>query len=189
VESVCVFCGSSPGARSSYGALARDLGTALAARGVRLVYGGASVGLMASVADAALAAGGTVIGVVPERMADIEITHQGLTELRVTGSMHQRKAVMAELSDGFVALPGGFGTLDELTEMVTWAQLGIQEKPCGLLDVDGFFASLLAFFDHCVAEGFVTAPHRALLTTRSDPAELLDALERWEPTAASKWTG
>jgi uncharacterized protein (TIGR00730 family) len=155
-----VFSGSSPGARPEYGAAAAALGRDLARRGLRVVYGGGGIGLMAAVADAALAAGAEVIGVIPQHLVDREVAHRGLSELRVTGSMHERKATMAELSDGFVALPGGFGTLEEFTEVLTWSQLGLQSKPCGLLDVAGYYGALLAFLDHAVTERFIRAEHR-----------------------------
>jgi uncharacterized protein (TIGR00730 family) len=155
---------------------------------MRLVYGGASVGLMGTVADAALAAGGEVVGVIPQHLVDREVAHPGLTELRVTTSMHERKALMADLSDGFVALPGGFGTLEELAEILTWSQLGLQSKPSGLLDVEGFFEPLLTFFDHTVTERFVSVRHRALLLSSEEPAVLLDRLADWQPDpTATKW--
>ena len=182
-----MFSGSSPGARPEYAAAAIALGTELAGRGLRVVYGGAGVGLMAKVADAALAAGGEVIGVIPQRLVDSEIAHRGLRELRVTSSMHERKATMAELSDGFVALPGGLGTLDEFAEVLTWSQLGLHSKPCGLLDVGGYYGLLLAFFDHAVAERFVRAEHRAMVLADTAPGRLLDAMQRWSPPAVGKW--
>jgi hypothetical protein len=188
VHSVCVFTGSSPGARPAYAEAARALGAELAGRGLRLVYGGASVGLMGAVADAALAAGGEVVGVIPQHLVDREVAHTGLTDLRVTGSMHERKALMAELSSAFVALPGGFGTLEELFEVLTWSQLGLHAKPCGLLDVAGYWAPLRAFADHSVAEGFVRPAHRELLLAGTDPAALLDDLAAWRPAAVPKWT-
>lgn len=181
VRSICVFSGSSPGARAEYAAAARALGAELAARGTRLVYGGASIGLMAELANAALAAGGEVIGVIPRQLVDQELAHQGLSDLRVTASMHERKALMAELSDGFVALPGGYGTLEEFTEVLTWSQLGLQHKPCGLLNVAEFFSPLLAFFDHAVTERFVPTEHRDLILTDTDMARLLDAFDAWAP--------
>jgi uncharacterized protein (TIGR00730 family) len=184
-----VFSGSSPGARPEYAAAAEALGRDLAGRGLRLVYGGASVGLMAMVADAALAAGGEVIGVIPRQLMDYKVAHHGLPELRVTGSMHERKATMAELSDGFVALPGGFGTLEEFAEALTWSQLGLQSKPCGLLDAAGYYRSLLAFFDYAVAERFVRAEHREMVLADTDPGRLLDAMERWTPPTISKLFG
>ena len=185
---VCVFSGSSPGARPAYAAAATALGTEIAGRGMRVVYGGASVGLMGTVADAALAAGGEVVGVIPQHLVDREVAHTGLTDLRVTGSMHERKALMADLSDGFVALPGGLGTLEELAEVLTWSQLGLQSKPCGLLDVEDFYAPLLAFLDHTVTERFVSARHRALVLSADRPGTLLDRLQDWRPDhAVSKW--
>ena len=179
LRSVCVFSGSTPGARPSYTEAASALGTALAERGTRVVYGGGRVGLMGTVADAALAAGGEVVGVIPQHLVDREVAHSGLSELLVTGSMHERKARMAELSDGFVALPGGLGTLEELAETLTWSQLGLQDKPCGLLDVEGFYRPLLAFLDHTVTEGFVSAENRSLLLAADGPGELLDLLDGW----------
>ena len=188
LRSVCVFSGSSPGARPSYTETATALGREVATRGLRLVYGGASVGLMGAVADAALAAGGEVVGVIPQHLVDREVAHDGLTELQVTGSMHERKALMADLADGFVALPGGLGTLEELAEVLTWSQLGLQSKPCGLLDVEGFFEPLLAFFDHTVTERFVSTEHRALVLAADRPDALLDLLAGWRPGApGAKW--
>ena len=188
LRSVCVFSGSSPGARPSYTETATALGREVATRGLRLVYGGASVGLMGAVADAALAAGGEVVGVIPQHLVDREVAHDGLTELQVTGSMHERKALMADLADGFVALPGGLGTLEELAEVLTWSQLGLQSKPCGLLDVEGFFDPLLAFLDHTVTERFVSTEHRALVLAADRPDALLDLLAGWRPGApGAKW--
>ena len=171
---LCVFCGSSVGARAEYLVAAQTLGRALAERGVGLVYGGARVGLMGAVADAALAAGGQVIGVIPRALEQREIAHTGLSELRVVGSMHERKAVMSDLSDGFVALPGGLGTLEELFEVWTWAELGVHDKPCGALDVAGYYAPLIDFLDHGVREGFIRSAQRARLLVDDDPARLLD---------------
>jgi len=187
MKSVCVFCGSSPGARPSYRAGAERLARAIAARGLDLVYGGASVGLMGALADAALAAGGRVVGVLPRALDRKEIAHAGLSELRVVDSMHERKAQMAERSDAFVALPGGIGTLEEWFEVLTWSQLGFHAKPCGLLDVDGYFAPLLALLDRAVHERFVTPEHRAMIVVEGDAERLLDALERWRAPAAEKW--
>ena len=175
MKRVCVFCGSSAGGRPSYREAAAQLGRSLAERRIGLVYGGASVGLMGILADAVLHAGGSVVGVIPQALAKQEVVHDGLTALRIVGSMHERKAVMADLSDGFIALPGGVGTLDEFFEMVTWAQLGLHRKPCGLLDVEGYFAPLLAFLDHAVKERFVKETHRALLLVAAEPQVLLDA--------------
>jgi uncharacterized protein (TIGR00730 family) len=176
MRSVCVFCGGNPGARPSYAAAARQLGEALAARGLALVYGGASVGLMGAVADAALAGGGRVYGVLPGFMTRREVAHRGLTELALVGSMHERKAEMAARSDAFVALPGGFGTLDELFEVLTWSQLGLHQKPVALLDVDGYFAPLVAFLDHATAEGLIRPEYRAMLFVERDADALLDRL-------------
>jgi uncharacterized protein (TIGR00730 family) len=176
VTRICVFCGSSPGVRPSYARAARDLGGLLARRGIGLVYGGGSEGLMGAVADAALAAGGEVIGVIPRSLVDRELAHARLTQLHVVRSMHERKALMAELSDAFVTLPGGFGTLDETCEMLTWTQLGIQSKPCGILDVEGYFAPLFAFLDSAVEEGFLRPENRALVVEDTEPERLLSRL-------------
>jgi uncharacterized protein (TIGR00730 family) len=184
---ICVFCGSSAGSRPEYKAAAAGLGRLLAARGIGLVYGGAALGLMGAVADGALAAGGEVIGVIPKSLERLEIAHSGLSRLHVTGSMHERKALMASLAAGFIALPGGLGTLEELFEVLTWSQLGLHAKPCGLLDVGGYFASLVAFLDHAVAERFVKPQHRAMLYREADPGRLVDLLERHQPTDVSKW--
>ena len=173
---VCVFCGSKPGARPEYADAARALAATLVAAGIDLVYGGGRVGLMGVVADAVLEAGGEVIGVIPDHMSDREIAHYGLTDLRIVGSMHERKALMYELSDGFVALPGGLGTLEELFEITTWSQLGLHAKPTGLLDVAGFYTPLVGFLDQLVTEGFVNERHRRLLRVAADPAGLLELL-------------
>src|SRR5258705_2094769 len=170
---VCVFCGSKHGVRPEYAEAARAMGAALVAMGVDLVYGGGKVGLMGVVADAVLEAGGEVIGVIPDHMSDREIAHYGLTELRVVGSMHERKAQMYELSDGFAALPGGLGTLEELFEITTWSQLGLHAKPTGLLDVGGFYSPLVGFLDQLVTDGFVSESHRRLLRVAADPTDLL----------------
>jgi uncharacterized protein (TIGR00730 family) len=177
MKSVCVFCGGNPGSRPIYLAAARRLGETLAARGLRLVYGGSSTGLMGAVADAALARGGAVVGVLPEFMIAREIAHKSLSELVLVGSMHERKAQMAARADAFVALPGGFGTMDELFEVLTWSQLGLHQKPCALLDVEGYYASLAAFLDHATAEGIVRPEYRAMLLVDDDPARLLDRIE------------
>jgi len=184
---VCVFCGANPGARTAYGAAARDLGACLARRGVGLVYGGASVGLMGEVANAALAEGGEVLGVIPRALWEREVAHEGLTRLEVVGSMHERKARMADLADAFIALPGGVGTLEELFEVWTWAQLGMHAKPCGLLDVEGYYGPLLRFVDHAVAESFLREAHRGMLHVDDDPARLLGAFEAYRPPAVRKW--
>jgi uncharacterized protein (TIGR00730 family) len=171
---VCVFCGSSMGLSPVYAEAATALGKELAQRGIGLVYGGASVGTMGAVADAALAAGGEVIGVIPEALSQVEIAHAGLTELHVVPDMHQRKAKMAALSDAFLALPGGAGTLEELFEVWTWAQLGLHTKPIGLVDVAGYYAPLMSFAEHMVTEGFLGTGYRDLLTIDADAAKLLD---------------
>ncbi|HVP27660.1 MAG TPA: TIGR00730 family Rossman fold protein [Myxococcota bacterium] len=187
MKRICVFCGSSPGRDPRYAAAARELGHALALRGLGLVYGGASVGLMGIVADAALAAGGEAIGVLPAALARKEIAHPGLSELRLVDSMHERKAQMVELSDGFVALPGGVGTLEEFFEVLTWAQLGLHAKPCGLLDVAGYWRDLERFLDHAVRERFVKEKHRRLVLVDDDPRRLLDAFAGYAPELEEKW--
>lgn len=187
LKSVCVFCGASPGARPIYHEAAAKLGRHIAERGLTLVYGGGAVGLMGVVADAALAAGGEVIGIIPQSLERAEIGHKGLTRLEVVDGMHARKARMAELADAFIALPGGLGTLEELFEVWTWGQLGYHAKPLGLLEVDGFYARLTDFLDHLVAERFVREQHRAILQLSASPAELLARMDAWQPTAAPKW--
>ncbi len=184
---ICVFCGSSPGADPRYAAAARSLGAEIARRGLALVYGGASVGLMGVVADAALAGGGEVIGVLPFPLARKEIAHPGLTDLRIVDSMHERKAQMVELSDGFIALPGGVGTLEEFFEVLTWAQLGLHAKPCGVLDVGGYFDPLLRFLDDAVEARFVKPKHRALVLVDEHPESLLDAFAAHRATPEEKW--
>jgi uncharacterized protein (TIGR00730 family) len=187
MERLCVFSGSSPGARPDYERAAEELGRALAARGIGLVYGGASVGLMGIVADAMLDAGGDAVGVIPRALVDREIAHPGLSDLRIVGSMHERKALMAELADGFVALPGGMGTLEELFEVYTWTQLGLHSKPLGLLDVRSYYAKLVAFLDHAVEERFLTVEHREMLVVEKRADALLEAFRRWRPPARTKW--
>ena len=187
LKRVCVFCGSSPGFRPVYAEAARATGRLLAERGIGLVYGGGNVGLMGEVADAVLAVGGQVTGVIPRALLEREVGHRGLTELHVVATMHERKALMVDLSDGFVALPGGFGTLDELCEALTWSQLGIHAKPCAVLNVDGYFDALLALFDHAVREGFVRETHRALVLEAAEPAALLDAMAAFRAPGTEKW--
>ncbi len=189
MKSVCVFCGANPGARPSYVEAARRIGAGLAARGLALVYGGAQGGLMGAAADAALSGGGRVHGVLPEFMVKREIAHGGLTELRLVGSMHERKAEMAARADAFVALPGGYGTLDEIFEVLTWSQLGLHHKPCALLDVDGYFAHLVAFLDHATAEGLLRPEHRAMLFVERDPERLLDRLATYAVPEVPKAIG
>jgi hypothetical protein len=187
LERVLVFCGSSPGARPDYTAAGAELGGLLAERGLGVVYGGASVGVMASVADAALAGGGEVIGVIPRLLLDREIAHTGLSDLRITETMHERKALMAELSDAVIALPGGAGTMDELFEMFTWSQLGLHHKPIGLLNVAGYWDGLLAFLQHMVDERFLWAEQRDTLLIETSPGVLLDRCATYEPRARPKW--
>ena len=187
MERLCVFSGSSPGAHPDYVLAAQELGHALAERGIVLVYGGASVGLMGAVADATLDAGGEAVGVIPQALVDREIAHPGLTDLRVVGSMHERKALMADLADGFVALPGGMGTLEELFEVYTWTQLGLHSKPLGLFDVRSYYAKLVAFLDHAVEERFLTVEHREMLVVEPRAEALLEAFRRWRPPVRSKW--
>ena len=184
---ICVFCGSSAGARDAYREAATALGRALAERDVGLVYGGAQVGLMGAVADAVLAHGGSAVGVIPESLARVEIAHTGLTELKIVQTMHERKAEMAARADGFIALPGGIGTLEELFEVWTWSQLGIHAKPVGLLNADGYYDSLLAFLDHMHAERFVRPQHRELLVTNEDPSRLIDQLLAADVPVIEKW--
>jgi uncharacterized protein (TIGR00730 family) len=185
---LCVFCGSSPGARPAYAEAAEELGRLLVAEGIGLVYGGGSVGLMGRLADAVLAEGGEVTGVLPEALVAREIGHPGVADLRVVGSMHERKALMADLADGFVALPGGLGTVEELLEIYTWAQLGLHRKPCALLDVEGYYDGLAAFLAHAVEERFLREDHRAMLIVEREPQALLERLRRFEPGAvAPKW--
>jgi uncharacterized protein (TIGR00730 family) len=184
---ICVYAGSNPGRDPAYAAAAKDLARVLAARGIGVVYGGGKVGLMGILADTALAAGGEVIGVIPQDLVDREIGHHGLTELRVVGSMHERKALMAELSDAFVALPGGIGTLEELIEVYTWSQLALHDKPMGVLNVRGYYDALATLLDHAVDEGFLRTQHRAALHVAAEPGALLDAFEGWEPPRTGKW--
>lgn len=187
MKRICVFCGSSPGASPRYIEAAAEVGRTLARRGLGLVYGGGSIGLMGAVADAALAAGGEVVGVIPKALQLREIAHAKLTTLHVVGSMHERKAKMAELSHGFIALPGGMGTLEEFAEILTWAQLGLHARPCGLLDVAGFFGPLIAFFDHAAAQGFVRPEHRRLILVAEEPDDLLDRFLAFEPSGVERW--
>jgi uncharacterized protein (TIGR00730 family) len=184
---ICVFAGSSPGARSEYAAATRGLASALVERGHELVYGGGNVGLMGVLADSVLARGGRVVGVIPEALVALEVAHHGLSELRVVASMHERKAVMSDLSDAFVALPGGLGTLEELFEVLTWAQLGLHAKPCALLNVAGYFDGLLTFLDRAVEERFLRSEQRALLIGADAPDALLRRIEAYRPRPVEKW--
>lgn len=187
MKRLCVFCGSSTGVNPAYAQAATAMGTLLASRGIGLVYGGGNVGLMGMVADAALAAGGEVIGVIPQALADREVAHHGVTDLRVVDSMHTRKAMMADLADGFIAMPGGVGTFEEFFEAVTWTQLGVHRKPCGLLNVAGFYTPLAVFIDQAVSEGFIKPVHRAVIVVDDDPARLLDSLSAIELPDVPKW--
>jgi uncharacterized protein (TIGR00730 family) len=187
MKRICVFCGSSPGKRPEYHAAAEEMGAELVRRNFGLVYGGGNVGLMRVIADAVLKAGGEAVGVIPENLMAREVGHKGLTELHVVRSMHERKALMADLSDAFVALPGGFGTLEEFCEVATWTQLGLHTKPCGILNVMEYYSSLLAMFDHAVEERFLKPENRALVLARESPADLLQALEEWRPLHVEKW--
>jgi hypothetical protein len=184
---VCVFAGSSAGVRPEYREAAITLGRTLAERGIGLVYGGARVGLMGAMADAALSAGGHVTGVMPSALVAREVAHSGLTAFHETASMHERKALMADLSDAFIALPGGWGTLDELFEILTWGQLGLHRKPCGLLNAAGYFDPLLAFLEHSITEGFVRREYRASLAVSSSVEDLLDLLAAQVPPSMEKW--
>lgn len=187
LRSVCVFCGSSLGNRPEYESAAVEVGSLFAERGIQLVYGGAKVGLMGAVADACLACGGRVIGVMPQFLADKEIAHAGLTELRIVASMHERKAIMADLSDAFIALPGGLGTLEEYFEASTWTQLGLQRKACGLLNVAGYYDGVLAQADRAVQDGFLKPQFRSLLFAHDEPRALLELLEQNVPEVGPKW--
>lgn len=187
MKRICVFCGSSLGARTAYVTATQELGEELARRGIGLVYGGGNIGLMGILADAVLGNGGEVIGVIPKALVNKELAHRGLTELHIVDSMHDRKAMMAELSDAFIALPGGYGTFEEFCEVLTWSQLGFHQKPCGLLNVEGFFYHLLALFDHAVGERFLRAQHRSLVLEDWNSNGLIEKLMAFEPVALPKW--
>ncbi len=187
MKQICVFAGSSVGCQPLYRAAAEDLGRTLAARGLGLVYGGARVGLMGVVADTVLALRGDVTGVIPSALVAKEVAHSGLADLRVVSSMHERKAVMADLADGFIAMPGGWGTLDEFFETLTWAQLGLHRKPCGVLNVNGYFDGLLSFIEHSIEQGFVRREHRQMILVSSSPGALLDMFATYEAPVVAKW--
>jgi uncharacterized protein (TIGR00730 family) len=187
MKRICVFAGSSPGSQAEYLAAAQELGHVLVRRQVGLVYGGARVGLMGALADAVLATRGHVTGVIPEALVAKEVAHQGLSDLRVVGSMHARKTMMADLADGFIALPGGWGTLEEFFEVLTWAQLGLHQKPCGLLNVRGFFDGLLSFIDHAIDQQFVRREHRPMVIVSASPGALLELFDRYAPPQVEKW--
>ena len=189
IKSICIYCGSSPGRLDAYAAAAIAVAEALVSRNIRLVYGGASIGIMGLVADQVLKLGGQVVGVIPKGLAHKEVAHQQLTELHITQSMHERKMRMAELADGFIALPGGIGTLEEFFEIWTWAQLGIHNKPCGLLNVEGYYDSLIGFLDHVLAEQFVKKHHHELLMVDSNPDRLLERYLNFQPPVVKHWVG
>ena len=184
---VCVFCGSSPGVRSAYAEAARHVGEALLARGLELVYGGGNIGLMNVVAETVMQGGGRVTGVIPQGLESREVAHRGLSELHVVSSMHERKAMMASLSDAFISLPGGLGTFEETLEVMTWSQLGIHQKPCGLLNVEGFYDGLLSFLDHSVTEGFMRSENKDRLIVAEEATALLDALADFIPDPTEQW--
>jgi uncharacterized protein (TIGR00730 family) len=187
MKNLCVFCGSNFGTRTAYKALAIQVGSLLAARGVTLVYGGGNVGMMGALADACLSGGGQVVGVIPKSLAAKEIAHRNLTEFHIVESMHERKKLMADRADAFLALPGGFGTWEEFDEVLTWSQLGLQRKACALLNVEGFYDAFLAQADRAVKDGFVSEIHRSLLLSGSDPEELIDRIGKYQVPQAEKW--
>ena len=189
MKSLCVFCGANFGRRPAYRLAAEQVGGLLAQRGITLVYGGGNVGLMGAMADAALADGGTVVGVIPQALVEKEIAHNGLSEMHVVGSMHERKALMADLADGFLSLPGGFGTWDEFCEALTWSQLGLQKKACAFLNVEGYYDALLALAVRAAEDGFIREEHRELLLVDGNAEKLLDRLENYEVPYVPKWVG
>lgn len=189
MKRLCVYCGSSPGSGEAYVNAAKELARLLVSSGIELVYGGSSKGIMGVLANAALEGGGKVSGVIPQSLVDKEVAHEGLTELHIVNSMHERKSLMAVLSDGFVAMPGGFGTLEEIVEVLTWGQLQFHAKPCGLLNVDGYFDHLIAYFDHAAREGFLQQEHRQMLLVSATPTGLFDLFDHYEPPETAKWAG
>jgi len=189
IRKICVYCGSSPGKNPAFSQAARILAKELCNRGIGLVFGGGAVGVMGVVADSMLEAGGEVIGVIPKALAVKEVAHYGLSELHVVASMHERKAMMAELADGFIALPGGWGTLEEIFEMLTWAQLGFHEKPCAILNVDGYYDGLIGFLENSFEQQFVNPLYRPLLIKAEDPTILLDQFATYNPPKVRKWMG
>ena len=189
ITRLCVFCGTNTGSRPEYGAAARELGALLASEGIELVYGGASVGIMGELADAVQEAGGHVTGIIPQQLMQKEAAHAGIPDLIVVASMHQRKSQMADMSDGFVALPGGIGTMEGFFEILTWGQLGIHGKPCGVLNTAGYFDALIEFLDHAVEEGFLLEDHRSAIMVESDPRALLERLRAWEPKGEAPLMG
>lgn len=189
LERICVFCGSSPGHNSTYQEYAKQLGLVLAEKKMTLVYGGSNIGLMGQIAKSVVRNGGRVIGVIPRLLVEKEVAFEELSDLRIVDSMHERKATMEKLSDGFIAMPGGFGTLEETIEMLTWAQLKIHRKPIGLLNVEDYFERLYGFFSHMVAEGFLAEDHRNMVIIEENPATLLEKMENFTPLSVSKWLG
>jgi len=189
LKRICVYCGSNPGKSAEFLASARTLAGELVQRDIGLVYGGASVGIMGEIADTVLARGGEVIGVMPQALVDKEVSHTGLTELRVVNSMHERKEIMADLAQGFIALPGGLGTMEEIFEVLTWAQLGFHQKPCALLNVKGYYNRLTQFLDHAVAQGFIAETHREMLLVEENPHSLLEIMASYSAPAVDKWIG
>ncbi len=189
MKKICVYCGSSPGKSPEYIDSARALARELVTRNIGLVYGGASVGIMGEIANCVLAGGGEVVGVIPQSLVDREVSHNGLTELIVVGSMHERKAIMTKMSDGFIALPGGLGTIEELFEVLTWSQLGFHQKPCALLNVKQYYSSLCSFLDNAVEEQFVKSIHSEMLLVENEPSKLLDSMENYTPPVVDKWIG
>lgn len=187
MKSICVYCGSNLGKRNSYLEAAQGLGIEMAKRGITLVYGGGNVGLMGAVADSVLAGGGKVIGVIPQALVDKEVAHTGLTDLRVVGSMHERKSLMADLADAFIALPGGLGTLEEFCEIATWTQLGFHQKACGLLNIEGFYNALLSFLNHATQEKFIRPEHRSIVLAEEIPTKLIEKLSQYEVPSVHKW--
>lgn len=186
IKRVCVFCGSSSGARPEYPQAAQQLGLTLARQKIELIYGGGRLGLMGQLAQTVLAAGGKVIGVIPQQLVERELAFTDVSDLRVVGSMHERKALMADLADGFIALPGGLGTIEEMFEALTWAQLGMHSKPCGLIDVAGYYRPLVNFMDHALAEQFIEPEHRAMLLIETDPERLLQRFQEYQPPTVDK---
>ena len=187
MKRICVFCGSNPGINPIYLETAEKLGLFLAAKNIELVYGGGRVGLMGKIADTVMANGGKVIGIIPKSLADKEVAHEGLTELHIVDSMHTRKALMEDLSDGFIALPGGFGTFEELCEIITWAQLGFHSKPCGFLNIQGYYDTLVELFDKATQEKFVREKHRKLVLIESEIEEMFELMVNYKPPTLEKW--
>jgi uncharacterized protein (TIGR00730 family) len=187
IKNICVYCGSNFGERNSYRTAACALADEMVALGITLIYGGGNVGLMGVLADSLLSAGGQVIGVIPQALVDKEVAHTGLSDLRIVGSMHERKSMMADLADAFIALPGGLGTLEEFCEVATWAQLGLHRKACGVLNVEGYYDGLLAMLDHATEEKFIRPEHRMIILSETDPRRLIKKLAEYEPPMLHKW--